>query len=1281
MSVLERLRPARALRGRLLSLLVLLLCVILSFGAWSLIRSEVHSADAGRFRRLRERNADALRNRFDSTAEALYGAQALGQVKGRLTKAEWEAYVAAVAPYLPAGAVGLGYAERIDRSQIAELEARERADGVPGFTVQRDSPRNTLYIVTHIAPLERNSVALGLDIGSGNTRRAAAEQAMRSGNLVLSRRIHLIHGQETVPGFLLVLAVYRPGAPVATPAEREAALEGWVYAAVRADYLMAGLTEITGGLVDFKVFEGTMPNTQNLLHDSAQPARQPADTQAPHPEPDFSDRYFSDRSTLNIFGQQWTVWIGSRPEFAQSGNWMLSWIILGGSLVVSVLITVLTWTLLNARTGALNLADRMFARSRQAEAESRRLALVASRTASAVILADPDWRIDWVNDSFLRLFGYTLEEVLGRRPEQVLHGAGTDETLVGRIDAAMAGGRAFKGEILNYAKDGRPIWVELDVQALHDDEGRLTGYMAMQLDITERRNFQEELALKEARFRFIFEAVPIGVTWIYYREDTVDRITNAAFYRISGLPRNNLAEPTDVRRISHPDDLVRQDALRVRLNRGEIDEFSVEKRYIHPDGAVRWVLLTIRAYRDATGKIQQEVSTVVDITELKRAQEEVARREAQQSFILDAMPIGVRWVYNGPERQEMWVNAGITRITGLPREQLLDAKVYETLTHPEDYQRQKAAYQRIVAGETDSLRLEKRYVLPDGRTMWVDLTIQVYRGAEGKILQEVVTLVDITEKKRQADELQAAKEAAERANLAKGQFLAMMSHEIRTPMNGVIGMTSLLLDTPLNAAQREYTETIRSSGDALLTIINDILDFSKIESGRFELEHEMFSVRDCVEGALDLLAPKVAEKHLDLLYEIADGVPGMVRGDTTRLRQVLMNLIGNAIKFTPQGEVVVSVRARPAEGERVELEFAVADTGIGIPPEGLARLFKSFSQVDASTARKFGGTGLGLVISRRLAELMGGRMWVESEVGKGSTFSFTVVVEAVASKPRPFLARGSAYLDGKRLLLVDDNATNRRILGTVAAGWGMSVRAAESGEQALAWLRADETFDVAVLDMQMPGMDGVALARAIRELPGREELPLVLLSSLGQNELIRDTGLFAALLTKPAKPAQLLETLGGFFARESASRPPMPIPAAGGASPDEAAQTERVLLAEDNVVNQKVSLLMLKKLGFGADVAASGHEVLEAMRRQRYEIILMDVQMPEMDGLEATRRLCERWPDPAARPWIIAVTANAMQGDRERCMAAGMDDYITKPMKIDELSAALKRACLAKGRA
>ncbi|MDP3275481.1 MAG: response regulator [Deltaproteobacteria bacterium] len=545
--------------------------------------------------------------------------------------------------------------------------------------------------------------------------------------------------------------------------------------------------------------------------------------------------------------------------------------------------------------------------------------------------------------------------------------------------------------------------------------------------------------------------------------------------------------------------------------------------------------------------------------------------------------------------------------------------------------------------------------------------------SEGVVRGVIFVLRDLTERRR-AEQLERDKRAAEEEARAQSTFLANMSHEIRTPMNAVIGMTSLLQDTELGPAQRELVETIRTSGEHLLMVINDILDFSKLESGAFELEEFDFDLAQTAEECIELLAPTADGKKLELIFNAPPTLPERVRGDAGRIRQILVNLLGNAVKFTQHGEVELKVSVTQDSDDlgREWVLFAVRDTGVGIPTERFNRLFQRFSQVDGSTTRKFGGTGLGLAISQRLAGLMGGHISVESVEGQGSTFTLHVPrIAAEGVQTRGSTADTTGSLRGRRALIVDDNATNRTVLRTHLEAWGMRVRDTESPREALTWVKGGEPFDLVLTDYQMPELDGVAFARELRKERGGA-LPILLLSSLGSFPKTQlDRNLFASVVTKPVRHFRLLdvvlEACGG--APRATTTGPQ-----DNATGSARLRPLRILIAEDSPMNQRVALLLLAKFGYTADVVNNGQEALDAVGRRTYDVVLMDVQMPVMDGLEAASNLRARFPKPEDRPTLIAVTAHAMRGDRERCLEAGMDDYVSKPLRSNELFEALNRS-------
>ena len=660
--------------------------------------------------------------------------------------------------------------------------------------------------------------------------------------------------------------------------------------------------------------------------------------------------------------------------------------------------------------------------------------------------------------------------------------------------------------------------------------------------------------------------------------------------------------------------------------------------------------------------------------ETKRLLEEADARAAElrrqkQYFeaLVEISPVAIVTM-DRAENVSAW-NPAATRLFGYQPDEAIGHHIDELLFAPSE--RGLGAETTRTADETGRAHLIGRRRRKDGESVDVEIVL-VPLIVDGEHSGYYAIYHDITE-------LVAARRDADAANEAKSTFLASMSHEIRTPMNAIIGMSGLLVGTELDADQRDFADTIQTSAESLLTIINDILDFSKIEAGRIELEAVPFALGPCIEGAIDVVAPQASVKRLELAYALDPKLPHALTGDAGRLRQIVLNLLSNAVKFTEAGEVVVSVSGRPVSDAPVagatperhwEIDVAVRDTGIGIPPDRIGRLFQSFSQADASISRRFGGTGLGLAISKRLAELQGGTITVESSgvPGQGSRFVVSIVApEAPADAVSVRAPRPSSGLHGKVALIVDDSATNRRILIAQLRQWGMTVRATGSPDEAIRWVRDGARVDVALVDLSMPDMDGLALAAALGDLTEPHRLPVIVVSSLGDREAAPAN--VVGWLTKPVKPSPLLDALHGVLAdadetvdhAASVSRATL----LGDRHP------LRILLAEDNAVNQKLALRLLQQLGYGADVAVNGLEAIAALEAATYDLVLMDVQMPELDGLEATRRIRARWP-ASSGPRIAAMTANAMAGDRELCLAAGMDDYISKPIRPAELEAVLE---------
>ena len=678
----------------------------------------------------------------------------------------------------------------------------------------------------------------------------------------------------------------------------------------------------------------------------------------------------------------------------------------------------------------------------------------------------------------------------------------------------------------------------------------------------------------------------------------------------------------------------------------------------------------------------------VRVTErTQRLQEEVNERGRAENALSEERRILRSLIDNVPDfmyvkdSQSRFVvaNSSMARSMGVSSpEQLLKRTDFDFYPH-EIAERYLRDEQNVMRSQQALLNREEECVNGKGERISLLTTKVPLLDEHGVAIGIAGIGRDITKRREAEIEMLRARQAAEAASRAKSEFLANMSHEIRTPLNGILGMTELALDTELTAEQRDYLQTVKLSSDALLTVINDILDFSKIEAGKIDLELMDFNLRDCLESTLKTLAVRADEKRLELLCEIAPQVPEVVGGDSSRLRQIVTNLIGNAIKFTEKGEVSLKVQPEGAAGETRMLHFVVSDTGIGVPPDKQKLIFDPFAQADSSTTRRYGGTGLGLTITARLVAMMGGTIWVESQVGRGSQFHFTVQFKTAHTRAHPSTIIPREVLRGVRVLIVDDNETNRHILDRMLKRWEMKVTCVVSGLAALTELAANwestDPYRLVITDIHMPEMDGFTLVEQIRRRPGLSSVIIMMLTSArygGDSERYRGLGV-AAFLSKPVRQSELRAAIesvvGGADQSRVPSEPATPLPPAN-AQPK---RTMRILVAEDNLVNQRLALRLLEKRGHRVVVASNGREALAALEEDTFDLVLMDIQMPEMDGMEATAKIREKENLTGRHQPVVALTAHAMKGDQELCLAAGMDDYLTKPIRPQELDKLLDK--------
>jgi PAS domain S-box-containing protein len=887
---------------------------------------------------------------------------------------------------------------------------------------------------------------------------------------------------------------------------------------------------------------------------------------------------------------------------------------------------------------------------------------------------DLDGNYTSLNKACERIVGYASQEALQMNlaqivaPEYLEHAKGALARKASEKTPSV-----YELEII--AKDGRRLTIEVNSRLSYQD-GNPTGIQGIARDITERKRAEQALQESETRNRLMVETLPLIIYSVDAETPYSPSYVSANIQSLGYSIDEWYNTPDLWLSLLHPEDRDRvlQETETAIAGGGATES---EYRVVAKHGSVVWLHDRGRVVADSNGKrVWQGV--MLDITERKRIEAELKTNEKLLSEAERIAHFG-SWEHDAASGEVKWSQEE-WRIFGLDEREFGPSfEEFLTLVHPDDRQIFKSINQRSRQSGTDD-GYDYRIIRPGGKVRVIRANNRSQCDEFGRVVKITGTDQDVTEQKQIEDDLHQARDIALESVRLKSEFLANMSHEIRTPMNGVIGMTGILLDTTLDEEQRDCAEIIRASGEALLTIINDILDFSKIEAGKLQFEMLDFDLRNAVEGTVELLASRAHAKHIELASLIYSDVPTGLLGDPGRLRQVLTNLIGNAIKFTECGEVIVRAERERETDNQIVIRFSVSDTGIGIGEAAQKNLFQPFTQADGSTTRKYGGTGLGLAISKQLVELMGGEIGVTSTEGKGSTFWFTAgfakqATPVVSSKP------DLLSLDRLHALIVDDNATNRKILSHQLDSWGMSHEEADSGARALELLRAaaadGRPHDLVILDFMMPGMDGFELARRIKADQSIASVSLVLLTSFGQrgDGAAATAAGIAAYLTKPVRQSQLFDCLTNVISRTSRSIAPASrnskLVTKHTLSEANPVSNKLILLAEDNIVNQKVAARQLQKLGYRADVVANGHEALEALGRIPYDLVLMDCQMPEMDGYEATAAI-RRLEGKSKHTPIVAMTAHALAGDRAKCISAGMDEYITKPVKQEELKRVLE---------
>ncbi|RON50028.1 ATPase [Pseudomonas frederiksbergensis] len=1192
------------------------------------------------------------------------------------------------------GASALGFIRRVPERDESEFLNKARADGKADFTIRQFSPHSgERYIVQYVEPIEGNQPAIGLDIASETSRREAAQASIQSGLARITGPITLIQNTaKPKQSFLLLMPIFRGAETPPTSAEREAAAFGWSYVVLQTEEVLKGL-RIENETVHLRLRDITVPGQEQLFYESTD------DSASLEP-------LMTHRLEREVYGRRWQIELGAHPLFIQRLHQISPKVV----LLMGGLVTLLLATL----AGVVSVSRQ---RRRQIFAEQARLAAIVESSADGIIGKTLDGIITNWNKGAEHLLGYTAEEAVGRTLAELV----VPEELVGEeahiLVCIRAGQRIASFDTQRRCKDGRLIDVSANVSPIYDEGGRVVGASKTLRDISAKKaaearilelnsNLEEQVAQRTSELRHLNLLLgtvlrsATEVSIIATDLEGVIRVFNKGAEHLLGYDADELLGQYTPALIHVPEEIAARgvelseeyaqtiDGFRVLAHKPELDGAETrEWTYIRKDGVRFPVTLVVTSMRDADGVLSGYLGIAVDITERKAAEKELAaslkttleqRSELmalhdQLLMAAEVAELGI-WSWTLADNALKW-NDRMFEFYGQPltlRDTGLSYMHWYSRVHPDDVVAAAAKLNGAVEG-TDVYDTIFRVVRPDGQTRFIQAGAQIERGPGGKALRVTGINRDITAQRELESFLLHAKEQADAGSAAKSAFLANMSHEIRTPMNAVLGMLQLVQNTDLDGRQLDYVSKAQTAAKSLLGLLNDILDYSKIEAGKLQLDMHPFELEPLMRDLAVVLAGNQGQKEVEVLFDLDSNLPNDLIGDSLRLQQVLINLAGNALKFTLEGQVVVSVEQRLRTKSAVSLRIAVSDTGIGISPEQQQRIFEGFTQAEASTSRRFGGTGLGLVICKRLVTLMGGELQVQSQQGVGSRFWFDITLDvAPTSLPK---STGPGVDASIRILVVDDNAMAGELLLRTVHALGWKGDHVSGGTQAVEWVKKaqarGEAYDMVLMDWRMSDMDGLSAAHLIQQQSSGVSPPMIIMITAYGREVLADVNEagdapFVGFLTKPVTPRQLTDAIERALGGKGLQHSPL--------SPSTADRPQRLaglrlLVVEDNMLNRQVADELLTREGAEVRLAEGGLEGVSKVMNERFDVVLMDIQMPDIDGLEATRRIRSN-PRFATLP-IVAMTANASNSDREACLAAGMNEHVGKPIDLEQLVATL----------